>query len=71
MSISLNHTIVWCRDHRVSAQFLSDLKNIPPAMKTFIQNATQPYGQNRPAASELGAVCAMPGDEQIAIAKAI
>jgi hypothetical protein len=25
MSIALNHTIVWCRDHQVSSNFLTDL----------------------------------------------
>ena len=29
MSIALNHTIVWCRDHRVSAGFLTDLFELP------------------------------------------
>ena len=29
MSIALNHTIVWCRDHRVSANFLADLFDLP------------------------------------------
>ena len=29
MSIALNHTIVWCRDHRVSAGFLTDLFGLP------------------------------------------
>jgi hypothetical protein len=29
MSITLNHTIVWCRDHRVSAGFLTDLFDLP------------------------------------------
>ena len=29
MSITLNHTIVWCRDHRVSARFLADLFGLP------------------------------------------
>jgi catechol 2,3-dioxygenase-like lactoylglutathione lyase family enzyme len=25
MSVQLNHTIVWCRDHKVSASFLAEL----------------------------------------------
>ena len=29
MSIQLNHTIVWCRDKRKSAGFLSDLFGLP------------------------------------------
>src|SRR3954453_23338931 len=29
MSIALNHTIVWCRDQRVSAEFLADLFGLP------------------------------------------
>lgn len=29
MTITLNHTIVWCRDHRVSAGFLTDLFGLP------------------------------------------
>jgi len=29
MAITLNHTIVWCRDHRVSARFLADLFGLP------------------------------------------
>jgi hypothetical protein len=31
MSIALNHHIVWCRDHRVSADFLTELFDLPPA----------------------------------------
>jgi catechol 2,3-dioxygenase-like lactoylglutathione lyase family enzyme len=29
VSITLNHTIVWCRDQRVSAEFLTDLFGLP------------------------------------------
>jgi hypothetical protein len=29
VTISLNHTIVWCRDHRVSAGFVADLFGLP------------------------------------------
>jgi len=29
MTISLNHHIVWCRDQRVSSQFLTDLFDLP------------------------------------------
>jgi catechol 2,3-dioxygenase-like lactoylglutathione lyase family enzyme len=29
MTIALNHTIVWCRDQRVSAVFLTDLFGLP------------------------------------------
>jgi len=29
MSIQLNHTIVWCRDKRTSASFLTDLLGLP------------------------------------------
>ena len=35
MSIQLNHTIVWCRDQRRSADFLTDLLGLPPA-KQFL-----------------------------------
>lgn len=31
MGIQLNHTIVWCRDPRKSATFLTDLLGLPPA----------------------------------------
>jgi catechol 2,3-dioxygenase-like lactoylglutathione lyase family enzyme len=31
MTIALNHTIVWCRDHRSSATFLTDLFGLPEA----------------------------------------
>jgi len=29
MAITLNHTIVWCRDHRAAAGFLTDLFDLP------------------------------------------
>ena len=29
MSITLNHTIVWCRDQRASSEFLTDLFALP------------------------------------------
>jgi hypothetical protein len=29
MAVALNHTIVWCHDHRVSAQFLTELFGLP------------------------------------------
>jgi catechol 2,3-dioxygenase-like lactoylglutathione lyase family enzyme len=32
MSIALNHTIVWCRDQRASAAFLTDLFGLPDAV---------------------------------------
>ena len=32
MSITLNHTIVWCRDQRVSADFLTELFGLPPSV---------------------------------------
>jgi catechol 2,3-dioxygenase-like lactoylglutathione lyase family enzyme len=32
MTISLNHTIVWCRDQRVSTNFLTELFGLPEAM---------------------------------------
>jgi catechol 2,3-dioxygenase-like lactoylglutathione lyase family enzyme len=31
MSVKLNHTIVWCRDKRRSASFLSEILGRPPA----------------------------------------
>lgn len=31
MSIQLNHTIVWCRDKRISANFLTDILDLPQA----------------------------------------
>jgi catechol 2,3-dioxygenase-like lactoylglutathione lyase family enzyme len=31
MTIALNHTIVWCRDHRASAAFLTELFGLPAA----------------------------------------
>jgi catechol 2,3-dioxygenase-like lactoylglutathione lyase family enzyme len=31
VAIALNHTIVWCRDHRASAAFLTDLFGLPEA----------------------------------------
>ncbi len=30
MSVQLNHTIVWCRDKRASASFLTDVLGLPP-----------------------------------------
>ena len=35
MTVQLNHTIVWCRDKRVSAHFLSEVFGLP---------APQPFG---------------------------
>ena len=32
MAISLNHHIVWCRDQRVSSEFLTGLFDLPPAV---------------------------------------
>jgi catechol 2,3-dioxygenase-like lactoylglutathione lyase family enzyme len=32
MAISLNHHIVWCRDRRVSSEFLTDLFDLPAAV---------------------------------------
>ena len=32
MTITLNHTIVWCRDQKVSAGFVTDLFGLPPAV---------------------------------------
>jgi catechol 2,3-dioxygenase-like lactoylglutathione lyase family enzyme len=29
MAVALNHTIVWCRDPRVSSEFLADLFGLP------------------------------------------
>jgi catechol 2,3-dioxygenase-like lactoylglutathione lyase family enzyme len=29
MTVQLNHTIVWCRDHKVSANFLSEILGLP------------------------------------------
>jgi catechol 2,3-dioxygenase-like lactoylglutathione lyase family enzyme len=31
MSVTLNHTIVWCRDNEVSATFLTDMLGLAPA----------------------------------------
>lgn len=31
MSVRLNHTIVWCRDKRALADFLTTLFGLPPA----------------------------------------
>ena len=31
MSVQLNHTIVWCRDQKKSAAFLTDILGLPPA----------------------------------------
>jgi catechol 2,3-dioxygenase-like lactoylglutathione lyase family enzyme len=33
MSVSLNHTIVWCRDQRVSAAFLADILGRPAPVR--------------------------------------
>ena len=33
MSVQLNHTIVWCRDQRRSASFLTDILGLPPATR--------------------------------------
>jgi catechol 2,3-dioxygenase-like lactoylglutathione lyase family enzyme len=33
MSVRLNHTIVWCRDQKVSATFLTDLLGLEPAVR--------------------------------------
>ena len=32
MTITLNHTIVWCHDQKVSAGFLTELFGLPPAV---------------------------------------
>ena len=32
MTITLNHTIVWCHDQKISAGFLTDLFGLPPAV---------------------------------------
>jgi catechol 2,3-dioxygenase-like lactoylglutathione lyase family enzyme len=32
VTITLNHTIVWCHDQKVSAGFLTDLFGLPPAV---------------------------------------
>jgi len=32
MSVSLNHTIVWCRDKKTSAQYLTETLGLPEAM---------------------------------------
>jgi catechol 2,3-dioxygenase-like lactoylglutathione lyase family enzyme len=31
MPVSLNHTIVWCRDKHVSSRFLTEMLGLPPA----------------------------------------
>jgi catechol 2,3-dioxygenase-like lactoylglutathione lyase family enzyme len=31
MSVTLNHTIVWCRDRQRSATFLTEILGLPPA----------------------------------------
>lgn len=31
MTVSLNHTIIWCRDRHRSAAFLTDILGLPPA----------------------------------------
>lgn len=33
MTIELNHTIVWCRDKKVSASFLTELFDLPDATR--------------------------------------
>jgi catechol 2,3-dioxygenase-like lactoylglutathione lyase family enzyme len=33
MPVQLNHTIVWCRDHKVSSQFATDLLGLPAARR--------------------------------------
>jgi catechol 2,3-dioxygenase-like lactoylglutathione lyase family enzyme len=35
MTAQLNHTIVWCRDNKVSAAFLSDILHLPTP-RTFL-----------------------------------
>src|SRR5688572_6178236 len=35
MTARLNHTIVWCRDNRVSAEFLAEMLGLPPP-RTFL-----------------------------------
>jgi catechol 2,3-dioxygenase-like lactoylglutathione lyase family enzyme len=32
MSVNLNHTIVWCRDKKTSARYLTDTLGLPEAM---------------------------------------
>jgi catechol 2,3-dioxygenase-like lactoylglutathione lyase family enzyme len=32
VTVSLNHTIVWCRDHRASSAFLTELFGLPAAV---------------------------------------
>ena len=34
MSVELNHTIVWCQDHKYSAKFFADILGLP-APKSF------------------------------------
>jgi catechol 2,3-dioxygenase-like lactoylglutathione lyase family enzyme len=33
MSVTLNHTIVWCRDHKISSDFLTDVLGLPAATR--------------------------------------
>ena len=33
MSVQLNHTIVWCRDKRKSAEFLTGILGLAPATR--------------------------------------
>jgi catechol 2,3-dioxygenase-like lactoylglutathione lyase family enzyme len=33
VTVRLNHTIVWCRDQRVSADFLTEILGLPPATR--------------------------------------
>ena len=33
MSVTLNHTIVWCRDHKTSSDFLTDVLGLPAATR--------------------------------------
>ncbi len=35
MPVSLNHTIVWCRDKQRSSAFLTDILGLPPASPMF------------------------------------
>jgi hypothetical protein len=42
----LNHTIVWCRDKRMSANYLAELldRPEPEAEGPFLELITRPYG---------------------------